>query len=1077
MGSSDSGSERDASTHDPALPRRLQRSLERIRDRLWSVKIAEGALAGLIGLGSSYLLAFALERFFDTPAWCRSALLAAGFAVPALGLPLLWHRWVWRHRSLADAAQYLRRRHPRLGDELLGVIELARGADRGQSPALINAAMRQVDERVGDEDFSDSVPTRRHRRRLRATAVVLSAAVLLLVFLTDAARNTLVRWVSPWKQTERYTFAQLDPLPDRVVVPYGEAFPLEAALRDESAWSPDEAQLRLPGRGRLSAPREDGGYDFAIPPQKETGALSLRVGDAREEILVEPMSRPELTGVEALVRLPDYLRYSTDPVLPVRGSRFEVVEGSSATIRGTTSRELAAAAADGNALRVEGETFATDPIEVETGIERSFTWRDIHGLEAKSPLRLRLEPVPDGAPELFAHLVEPKRMVLEDEVVSFDLRADDDYGLREVGLEWRTARADEDPASAIEGEKPVATGAPEKTSLQVRGTFSARREGIPPGVYEVRAFANDFLPGRERVRSPGFVIQIASPSEHARWLTQEFAKWFRGARETYEREQRLHESNLALRALTPDELDLPENRRRLQDQGSAESANARRLDALAQAGRGLVGEATKNPEFEADRLERWAGMVRSLDQIAREGMPAVADRLQQAARAPGASAPPGSAPPPPRPQGASQATPDPGDGDRAGEPTSPPPTGLPETALANADPSPKPAAGSDTVATASPAQKSLDRALEEQRALLDEFNRVVDELATILASLESSTFVKRLKAAAQKQTEIADRIAAILPDSFGLPRQRIGQAMRETADAVAADEETQSDLVHHIQTDLEAFYQRKQETLYKRVLDQMKSEEVVAGLKRIAEESVANLSGRTVAASEYWADTFDRWAEELVAATPEPQQGQGEGKAPKGLPPELVLQIMRVLQEEMQLRDETREMEETRATFAPDVYASKVRPLAATQTDLRERIDSVVADILELPDARNFGKEFQLLTLVSDVMRQSHAVLSRPDTGPEAIAYETETIELLLQSKRQSSSGGGGEGSGSGSGTGSQGGGGGSALSDIGPQGREVGEGSPASREVDSTTGRAGRELPEEFRRGLDHYFNEIDSN
>jgi hypothetical protein len=239
-----------------------------------------------------------------------------------------------------------------------------------------------------------------------------------------------------------------------------------------------------------------------------------------------------------------------------------------------------------------------------------------------------------------------------------------------------------------------------------------------------------------------------------------------------------------------------------------------------------------------------------------------------------------------------------------------------------------------------------------------------------------------------------------------------------------------------------------------------------------------NLAGRSVAASEFWADTLDRWAEELVAAAPDQPKQDGQQGDQKSLPPELVLRIMKVLQEEMQLRDETREMEETRPAFAPDVYASKVRPLEYTQTDLRERIDSVVEDIRELPEAADFEREIMLLSVVSDTMRQAHAVLTRPDTGPEAIAFETEVIELLLQSKRQQSGGGGGGGSNSQNPSGGNNGGGkGSALSDIGPRGQPKESPAALDREVEQSTGKAGRELPEEFRRGLDTYFNQLESN
>ena len=108
-------------------------------------------------------------------------------------------------------------------------------------------------------------------------------------------------------------------------------------------------------------------------------------------------------------------------------------------------------------------------------------------------------------------------------------------------------------------------------------------------------------------------------------------------------------------------------------------------------------------------------------------------------------------------------------------------------------------------------------------------------------------------------------------------------------------------------------------------------------------------------------------------------------------------------------------------------------------------------------------------------MRQSRAVLSRPDTGPEAIAAQTEAIELLLQSKRQNKGGGGGGSNPGGGGAASNGG---ASLTDI-PTGGQTGESdsAPSSREVDQSTGKAGRELPEEFRRGLDTYFNALESN
>ncbi len=136
------------------------------------------------------------------------------------------------------------------------------------------------------------------------------------------------------------------------------------------------------------------------------------------------------------------------------------------------------------------------------------------------------------------------------------------------------------------------------------------------------------------------------------------------------------------------------------------------------------------------------------------------------------------------------------------------------------------------------------------------------------------------------------------------------------------------------------------------------------------------------------------------------------------------------------------------------------------------RIDKVTDRIRELPEAEvNFGKEIKLLGLVSQVMNEATEILARPETGKPAIAAETEAIELLLQSKRINPKGGGGGGA-------NPGGGGGSTTQDsalslvgTGANEKEVRE----DRGVSQATGNTGPALPEEFRSGLDEYFNRLE--
>lgn len=1124
------------------IPPGLQRKLEEFRSRLWSVKIAEGALAGIVGLGLSYLFVFCIDRFVDTPAWLRWTILSVGIAVPALGLPLRWHQWVWKQRSLEQVAKLLRRRYPRLGDQLLGIVELARqqaGTGQKESSTLVAAAMKQVDEKVRDKSFDDAVPENHYGKWLAASFVVLAIGGLAMVLVSDAAQNALGRWVTPWKQIDRYTFAKIEPVPRRIIVPYAEDFDLGTKLREDTEWKPASATLRLPGKTKLKSDQSDEGYAFDLPPQKEEGSLALRIGDIREDIVVEPVTRPELTDLSATIRLPDYLLYKNDPILPVRGGSVAIVKGATASFKAETSRELTAALANGEPAPVNGTTFSTAPSKITYSQTHEFTWEDVHGLRAKSPLELRINAVEDGAPDIFAKKIGSEEVILEDEVVSFDISASDDFGIRRVGLEWLGMKDPSGTTETTNGEKLVANGVPENRDIEGRGTFSAKREGIGPQTLQIRAFAEDYLPDRDRSYSPTFVLHIMSPSDHAKWLTDEFGKWFRHAREVYEKEQQLYEANREIRKMNPGELDRPETRRKIEKQASAESNNARRLDSLTNSGRDLIRQATKNDDFDAERLESWATMMRSLDDISSKRMPSVADLLKKASQAAGGSSKGGQKPNSPddkeqkgnqsaggggspkekegekqkgSPQDGKPSAPsvksDHGDkpgakpagdqkkGDQppvppvpsisdkessflkdpekkeeeADQPPAPPKKGrlsLPSTSLKGVPGNQEKPDEAET-----PVQEKLDEAITEQEGLLEEFAKVTDQLQEILSSLEASTFVKRLKAASREQLTVAKELNDTLVGGFGMSKDQIAQQLREVAEKTALTAQEESTKVYNIQTDMDAYFQRKQDSVFKNVLDQMKELSAVTNIKQIGDEVTVNLNGRSISAAEFWSDTLDRWAEELVSAS--------DCKACKGgskdsLPPEVVLKIMKVLREEMELREETREMDAARPAFSKDEYESRVKPLELTQSELRQRVDEVLVEITELPDSANqFGKELQLLTVVSDIMRQARGILARPDTGPEAIAAETEVIELLLQAKRQNPNGGGGGGGsnpgGGGSATGSA-----AALSDIGQGAAGESEANPLARDVDQSTGKAGREFPEEFRNGLDTYFNKLE--
>ena len=340
-----------------SLPPRTRTVLQRYRKRVWMIKLAEGMLSAIFGLAVSYLLVFGLDRLVDTPAWLRVAILTAGMVGMVIIFPLKYHNWVWRHRRLDQVARLLRRKYPRFGDHVLAVVELAcADADRLSSPALVEAAIRQVDEELEHRDLEDAVPNPRHYHWAWAAAVPVVVAVALMICVPAASHNALARWLMPWSDVDRYTFAQLEGEPSLRVTPYAEPFGVGVQLKEDSPWKPESGTARYEKQPPLATQLQGAAYQFQSPPQTEDGHVFIRVGDARRAIPIEPKMRPELKELLAKIQHPEYLQRPEPETEDVRGGSVRLVRGtgSSVLFEATATRDLAHATLNDRPQCVDG---------------------------------------------------------------------------------------------------------------------------------------------------------------------------------------------------------------------------------------------------------------------------------------------------------------------------------------------------------------------------------------------------------------------------------------------------------------------------------------------------------------------------------------------------------------------------------------------------------------------------------------------------------------------------------------------------------------------------------------------------
>lgn len=851
---------------DTPIPASLRGQLDDFRRRLWRGKIQETVLACLIGLCASFLIVFTLDRFWQTPGPLRLAILLAGTSLSTVFAPWWLHRWVWRHRRESQLARLIAKRFPGLGDRLLGVIELQdqHEAEDSMSPRLRAAAMEAVAEEAAKRKLDDAMPPSRHHRWAWVLAIMGLAILVAAVWTPRAAVNALSRWVKPWGDTPRYTFTQLEPLPETLAVPFGESFELIAKLTPTSEQEPVSGSARLGHQPEVTSERRDREFRFTFPGQQERGILRMRIGDARIAIMVQPVQRPVSQEVNVLITPPAYLQLPAKN-LTVRGGSFSAVEASKVEVSFAMSRPLRSASfgplegeSQSTPLHIEGTLARTPTLNVtDRAVTVPFHWVDEFGLESRDAFRLRIDGMKDSAPSVYLQGIERQKVLLPEETLDFEALVEDDFGVKAFGLEWQGTFTKPTDAAPAQGEMKLGEGKADAARLLAPVAFSPAALGIAPQRLVVRAFAEDFLPGRGRVYSEPVVLHVLTRDEHAQLLKAQFDRAITELEDAVRRERNLLEENERLRMLDGNQLQSDDQREKLKEQQQAEAANRQRIDELQKKIEQLFKDATRNESIDKNVLGDLALTNQLLRELAQQDMPKI------------------------------------------------------ESSLGNAQ---------ESTNTPEQTKRDLSEAVKEQQKAVEKMQAAADRANEADRKFEAGTFVNRLKKAAAEEAGIANSLIEGFNRMLGIAQIHLDPSdARRLKESSRQQAETASD-VRWIEEDLGHYFARTNKEPFKKILDEMQTAKIGIALDDIRQRLGNNHSGNAVESAMHWSERLNAWAKSLEEAGAGGGGGGGAGSGqanPEDEDFEFMLRVMKMVQQETDLRARTRALEQFRRAQNP----------------------------------------------------------------------------------------------------------------------------------------------------------------
>lgn len=418
----------------------IKQQLKAYKRKYYINQLLKGLLLGLGIVLSVFLVASLLEYYNNFGRVLRTSLFiaVAGSVVYVLvmyiGKPLYGLTQLDKSLTDEEAALQIGRFFPEIKDKLLNTLQLSKL--NAQENSLLNASLQQRSKELTLVQFTSAINLKGNYRYLRYVAppliVVLFIAAIAPSLLTDSTTR-IVRFNEEFLPAAPFEFIVQE---DQQKIFKNEPHTIEMAISGNVI--PEDAFIEVNGVRKKMKRREIGQFYFQLSnPEEDLDFHFESAGFQSKSYDLEVVSRPNLTGFDAVLDYPNYLKRKNQTVSNV--GTFRVPEGTKVSwlFKESNSEEISLKFEKENTLFQAKKAGAglwefSKILKQSTSYEVSLA--NEHG-KNKEPIQFSLEVVKDAYPK-----IEVERHS-DTTLFNFLLlggTASDDYGISSLKLMYRT---------------------------------------------------------------------------------------------------------------------------------------------------------------------------------------------------------------------------------------------------------------------------------------------------------------------------------------------------------------------------------------------------------------------------------------------------------------------------------------------------------------------------------------------------------------------------------------------------------------------------------------------------------------